>query len=141
MLELARDRTLGAHPYLVTPEHTRTARGILGPEKLLAPEQGVVLETDPGRARSLARGHLERYLQLPNYTSNMRREGFGDEDFEGGGSDRLVDALVAWGSERDIGERVRAHREAGADQVCLQVIAGGDELPREQWRALASALV
>jgi probable F420-dependent oxidoreductase len=142
MLELARDRSLGAHPYLVTTEHTRRARGILGPEKLLAPEQAVVLERDPDRARATARAHLERYLSLPNYANNLRRLGFGDEDFERGGSDRLVDGVVAWGDEDSIRERVLAHREAGADQVCIQVLTqDGGGLPREQWRRLAPALV
>jgi probable F420-dependent oxidoreductase len=141
MLELARDRALGAHPYLVTPEHTRSAREILGAERLLAPEQGVVLETDPDRARAAARDHLALYLQLPNYTNNMRREGFGDSDFDGGGSDRLVDALIAWGSPEEIAGRVRAHHEAGADHVCIQVIPTGDGgLPREEWRTLAGVL-
>ena len=140
MLELARERSLGAHPYLVTPEHTRTAREAVGPEKLVAPEQAVVLETDPERARALARGHLERYLQLPNYTNNWRRLGFGDGDLDGGGSDRLVDALVAWGDEDAIRARVEEHREAGADQVLIQAVSSGDGLPREEWRRLAPAL-
>jgi probable F420-dependent oxidoreductase len=142
MLELARERSAGAHPYLVTPEHTHRAREALGPERLLAPEQAVVLETDPDRARTLARGHLAIYLQLPNYTNNLRRLGFGDPDFAGGGSDRLVDALVAWGDEDAIVARVREHRDAGADHVCIQAVAGGgDGLPRDEWRRLAPALV
>jgi probable F420-dependent oxidoreductase len=140
MLELARDRSLGAHPYLVTPEHTRVAREAVGPEKLVAPEQAVVLETDPERARSLARGHLEIYLQLPNYTNNLRRLGFGDDDLAGGGSDRLVDALVAWGDDEAIRARVDEHREAGADQVLIQAVSGRDGLPRDEWRRLAPAL-
>jgi probable F420-dependent oxidoreductase len=141
MLELARDRSAGAHPYLVTPEHTHRAREALGPERLLAPEQAVVLETDPARARDLARGHLAIYLQLPNYTNNMRRLGFDDADFADGGSDRLVDALVVWGDEDAIATRVHEHREAGADHVCIQAVAGGDGLPRDEWRRLAPALV
>jgi probable F420-dependent oxidoreductase len=140
MLELARERGLGAHPYLVTPEHTRAAREALGPEKLLAVEQAVVLETDPERARALAREHLEIYLQLPNYANNWRRLGFGDEDIASGGSDRLVDALVAWGDLDAIRARVDAHREAGADQVLVQAVAAGDGLPRDEWRELAPAL-
>jgi probable F420-dependent oxidoreductase len=140
MLALARDRTSGAHPYLVTAEHTRGARQILGDDKLLAPELGVVLESDPDRARTIARAHLEHYLLLPNYANNLRRLGFGDGDFERGGSDRLVDALIAWGDEEDIERGVRAHTDAGADHVCLQVLTDGDALPREQWRLLASAL-
>jgi probable F420-dependent oxidoreductase len=141
MLELARERSLGAHPYLGTPEHTRRAREAVGPEKLVAPEQAVVLETEPERARALARDHLELYLRLPNYANNWRRLGFGDEDLAGGGSDRLVDALVAWGDEGAIRARVDEHREAGADQVLIQAITGGDGPPREAWRRLAPALI
>jgi probable F420-dependent oxidoreductase len=140
MLELARDRSLGAHPYLVTPEHTRAAREAVGPEKLLAVEQAVVLETDPECARELAREHLEIYLQLPNYANNWRRLGFSDDDIAAGGSDRLVDALVAWGDEDTVQGRVEQHREAGADQVLIQVLSAGDGLPREEWRRLAPAL-
>jgi probable F420-dependent oxidoreductase len=140
MLELARERSLGAHPYLGTPEHTRTAREAVGPEKLVAPEQAVVLETDPQRARALARQHLDIYLQLPNYVNNWRRLGFDDHDFAGGGSDRLVDALVAWGDLDAIRARVDEHREAGADQVLIQAITGSDGPPRDTWRQLAPAL-
>ena len=140
MLELARDRSLGAHPYLVTPEHTRVAREAVGPEKLVAPEQGVVLETDPGRARMVARTHLEIYLQLPNYTNNLRRLGFGDEDLREGGSDRLVDQVIAWGDEDAIRARVQEHRDAGADQVLIQALTDRDGLPLEEWRRLAPAL-
>lgn len=140
MLELARERSLGAHPYLGTPEHTRAAREAVGPEKLLAPEQAVVLETDPERARTLARGHLEIYLRLPNYANNWRRLGFGDDDIARGGSDRLVDALVAWGDLEAIRARVDEHREAGADQVLIQAVSGREGLPREEWRRLAPAL-
>jgi len=138
MLELARDRALGAHPYLVTPEHTHRAREILGAERFLGPEQGVVLETDPDRARAIAREHLSVYLQLPNYTNNLRRLGFGDADIADGGSDRLVDELVAWGDEDAIRARLDAHREAGADQVVVQVLHEGDGLPRAEWRSLAA---
>ena len=138
MLALAAERSLGAHPYLVTPEHTRTAREAVGPEKLVAPEQAVVLERDPDRARALARGHLEHYLRLPNYTNNWRRLGFGDEDLAGAGSDRLVDALVAWGDEEAIAARVREHLAAGADHVPVQPI-GPD--PVDSLRRLAPALL
>jgi probable F420-dependent oxidoreductase len=139
MLELSRDRTAGAHPYLVTPEHTRQARELLGPSKLLAPEQAVVLESEPDRARTLAREHLHLYLQAPNYTSNWLRLGFTSDDFADGGSDRLVDALVAWGSIEAIQDRIAEHHEAGADHVCLQVASGSrSALPREQWRQLAA---
>src|SRR4051794_39072142 len=130
MLELARERSLGAHPYLVTPEHTRIAREAVGPERLVATEQAVVLETDPECARELAREHLEIYRQLPNYTNNWRRLGFGDDDIAGGGSDRLVDALVAWGDEDAIRARVEQHREAGGDQGVGQAgFRGGGPAP------------
>lgn len=138
MLELARTRAGGAHPYLVTPDHTAVARDALGPGPLLAPEQAVVLETDPARARQLARTHLSGYLRLPNYTNNWLRHGFTDEDLLEGGSDRLVDALVVWGDEHTIANRVREHRDAGADHVCLQVLT--DEpttYAMEGWRRLA----
>jgi probable F420-dependent oxidoreductase len=140
MLELARDRSAGAHPYLVTPEHTRRAREILGPDRLLATEQAVVLEADPQRARALGRQHLAVYLQAPNYTSNWLRLGFAEEDLADGGSDRLVDALVAWGDPDAIRERVARHHDAGADHLCLQVVTGEFRAPLEEWRALASIL-
>lgn len=122
MLELARDRTQGAHPYLTTPEHTALAREILGPGSLLAPEQSFVLETDAGRARTIAREHLSRYLKLENYANNWRRLGFSEDDVAGEGSDRLVDALVAWGDVDAVAARVRAHLDAGADHVCVQAL-------------------
>ena len=143
MLELSRDRTRGAHPYLANPDHTRIARGVLGDGPLLMPEQPVVLETDPATARELARGHFTIYLTLPNYVNNLRRLGFTDDDFADGGSDRLVDGIVAWGDEAAIARRVQEHFDAGANHVCIQVITprGFQTLPREQWRALAPALV
>jgi len=141
MLALARERARGSHPYLVTPEHTRTAREALGPDALLAPEQTVVLEEDADAARAVARQWLARYLQLPNYRDNWLRTGFDRADIEDGGSDRLVDALVAWGDVDAIGARVDAQRAAGADHVALQVVTTDPaQLPREQWRRLAGAL-
>ncbi len=122
VLRLARDRTAGAHPYLTTPEHTAQAREILGDGKLLVPEQKVVLSTDPDEARTIARDRLAMYLQLPNYTKNWLRLGFTAADLADGGSDRLVDALVAWGDADAIHERIAAHWDAGADQVALQVL-------------------
>ncbi len=122
VLRLAAERTAGAHPYLVTPEHTARAREILGAGPLLVPEQKVVLGTDPGIARELARRRLGSYLELENYTNNWRRLGFTDDDLADGGSDRLVDAMVAWGGEDAIRARVEEHRVAGADQVLLQVL-------------------
>jgi probable F420-dependent oxidoreductase len=143
MLELSRDRTAGAHPYLVTPEHTASARAILGDGVLLAPEQGIILETDPTIARGMARKALENYLHLPNYVNSWRRLGFSEEDF-GQGSDRLVDRLFAWGSLEQIAARLDEHFAAGADHVCLQVIhpgSGTATAPRAEWRALAGALL
>ena len=140
MLELARDRAAGVHPYNVTPEHTRTAREAVGPDKLVLTEQAVALTTDAGAARALGRQHLTHYLNLPNYTNNLRRLGFGDDDFAAGGSDRLIDALVVWGDEQQIVDRIREHREAGADHVCIQAISEEGMLPMGDWRALAPAV-
>ena len=124
MLELARDRAAGSVPYLVTAEHTRLARNVLGPQKLLAPEQKVVLETDPDRARALARPRIKHpYLGLKNYRNNLRRLGFTDSDFTGDGSDRLVDALVAHGDLCDVARGIRAHLDAGADHVQIQLVS------------------
>jgi len=140
MLALAAERTAGAHPYFVPPEHTRRAREIMGPRALLAPEQAVVLETQPSRAREIARAHMAIYLGLPNYVNNLRRLGFGDADVANGGSDRLVDAIVAWGSVDAVVARVRAHQDAGANHVCLQVLGPDPRaLPRAEWRTLAAA--
>jgi probable F420-dependent oxidoreductase len=141
MLELARDWADGAHPYFVPPEHTRRAREILGPESLLTPEQAVLLEPDPTKARAAAREHMEWYLTLPNYTENLRWLGFDAEDFADGGSDRLVDAIVAWGTEEAIAHRVRAHLDAGADHVCVQPLESDGSLGLPTLRALAGALL
>lgn len=142
MLELARTRTAGTHPYLVTPELTHAARSGIGPDGLVACEQGVVLETDPAKAREIARIHLKGYLGLPNYANNWKRQGFTDDDIADGGSDRLVDALVVWGDDAAIAARVAEHRDAGADHVCIQVLtADPSAFPIEQWRELAPALV
>jgi probable F420-dependent oxidoreductase len=122
MLDLARERTFGAHPYFVPPEHTALARERLGAGKLLAPEQAVLLVSDPSEARRQAREHVRVYLQLPNYVNNLRRLGFGDEDVSGDGSDRLVDAIVAWGSHEQVRARVVEHLDAGADHVCVQAL-------------------
>jgi probable F420-dependent oxidoreductase len=141
MLALSRDRTVGAHPYLVTPDHTAAARAILGAGKLLAPEQGVVLESDPATARAMARGALEHYMRLPNYANNWRRYGFTEEDIATV-SDRLVDGLFAWGGPEQIAARVKAHHDAGADHVCIQVVsASGLEGSRHAWRELAKVLL
>jgi probable F420-dependent oxidoreductase len=120
MLGLAASRTRGAHPYLVPPEHTAHAREVMGPDAWLCPEQMVLLETTPSRAREIARSHLAAYIGRPNYQNNLRQLGLSDADFAGGGSDRLVDRLVAWGDEKAIAERIQAHWDAGADHVCIQ---------------------
>jgi len=140
MLELAAARAAGAHPYFVPVEHTARARGILGPGPLLAPEVAVVLETDPDQARALARGYASTYLGLPNYTQNLRTFGFGDEDIDGGGSDRLIDAVIPWGDAATLAAALRAHHDAGADHVCIQVIAGREAFPLDQYRELATML-
>jgi probable F420-dependent oxidoreductase len=141
VLRLAGDTTAGAIPYLVPPEHTAQARALLGQGPLLAPEHKVVLNTDPGRARALGRGRVRTpYLGLINYTSNLRRLGWSEDDLAGGGSDALIDALVAHGSPADVAGQLARHLDAGADHVCVQLITeeGADPLPG--YRALAPAL-
>ena len=138
MLELAAARSAGAHPYFVPVEHTARARDILGAAPLLAPEVAVVLETDPGRARELARGYAHTYLNLPNYTENLRSLGFGDDDIGGGGSDRLIDAVIPWGDAETIAAAVAAHHDAGADHVCVQVVADRDARP-SRWTSYRDA--
>jgi probable F420-dependent oxidoreductase len=123
MMALAAEMADGAHPYNTTPEHTAEARRILGPGKLLCPELWVLLETDPGKARAAARDALSRYLTLENYVNGWRRQGFGDDELAGGGSDRFLDAMVAWGDAAAIRERIRQHWDAGADHVCIQPIS------------------
>ena len=140
VLRLARDRTLGAHPYLTPPAHTAVAREVLGADVLLAPEQKVVLETDPVAARAVGRPVVDRpYLHLTNYVSNLQRLGYSDQDIADGGSDRLIDDLVARGTAEEIAVRLREHLSAGADHVAVQALsADGDALPT--LRALAAAL-
>src|SRR5438105_1073079 len=145
MLELASRRAGGAHPYNVTPEHTALARTTLGPTKRLIPEQAVALTTNVDEGRRLGREFLLHYLELPNYANNLRRLGFTDHDFADGGSDRLVDAVIAWGDLDKIASRIKEHRDAGADSVCVQVVSDGDRggmvgLHRPAWRDLAPAL-
>ena len=161
MMELSRDRANGAHPYFVPVEHTAQARTILGPDRILAPEVAVVLESEPSRARQIARNHMSYYLELPNYANNLRRLGFGEDDLANGGSDRLVDAIVGWGDLAAVTRRVQEHLAAGADHVCVQVLTADirprspsaeapGQLPRgiaplplplDQWRQLAQALL
>lgn len=141
VLRLAAERTAGAHPYLVPPGYTRQAREILGAGPLLAPEQKVVLEADPRRARAIGRPRVARpYLGLSNYTANLRRLGWTDDDLRDGGSDALIDALVAHGTGAQVAARVGAHLEAGADHVCVQLLGepGADPVPG--FRQLAAAL-
>jgi probable F420-dependent oxidoreductase len=142
MLALAAERAAGAHPYFVPVEHTAVAREALGAGPVLCPEQAAVLETDPDVAREIARHHMVGYLWLPNYANNLRRLGWGEEDLADGGSDKLVDALVAWGDVDAIVERVRAHHAAGADHVPLQVLGHvPGEIPLRELRELAPALL
>jgi probable F420-dependent oxidoreductase len=140
MLDLARERSAGAHTYFVPVEHTRIARERLGPGKLLAPEVACVVETDPTRARAVAREYAKLYLGLSNYTRNLLELGYTEDDIGGGGSDRLIDAVVPHGTAGQIAEVVRAHLESGADHVCLQPL-GEPGIPRESWTALADVLV
>ena len=141
VLRLARDHTAGAIPYLVPPEHTRLAREILGPGPLLAPEQKAVLGTDLARARALGRERVRQpYLGLVNYTSNLRRFGWTDADLSEGGSDALVDALVAHGTADQVAAQLARHLEAGADHVVVQLVTEPDADPRPGYQALARAL-
>ena len=137
MLELAAERCRGAIPYNVTPEHTERARAILGPGRWLAVEQKICLLGDAEAARAAARKELARYMTLDNYRNNWLRSGFGTEDMENGGSNRLMDAMVAWGSAGDVAARLRAHFDAGADQVCIQPIAAAGP---PDWRALGAVV-
>jgi probable F420-dependent oxidoreductase len=135
MLELSAELADGAHPYNVPPEHTRQARRILGAGKLLCVEQAAILETNAADARAIARRFLAFYFGLPNYVDNWRRLGFTDPDFAGGGSDRLIDAIIVWGDEKAIRARIQEHWQAGADHVCVQAV-GPTLLPDERLLAL-----
>lgn len=140
MLQLAAERGLGAHPYFVPVEHTSVAREALGPDALLAPEQAVVFETDPAKAREIARRHMATYLGLPNYTNNLKRLGWTDDDISTC-PDALVDAIVAWGTLDTIAARVKDHLARGANHVCVQVLpADPRALPMAEWRELASII-
>ena len=141
VLRLAAERTAGAIPYLVPPEHTRQARAILGAGPLLAPEQKAVLEADPERARAIGRPRVQHpYLGLVNYTSNLRRLGWSDEDLSDGGSDALIDALVAWGTPDEVAARLSEHLDAGADHVAVQLLTASDDELTVGYRRLAEAL-
>src|SRR5262245_14191832 len=141
MLALAAEQTQGAHPYNVTPEHTARAREIMGPKAWICVEQKLVLDTDAARARATARAGLQMYMTLPNYANNWKRLGFSDSDIAGGGSDKLIDALVAWGNEEALRRRVQEHLDAGATQVCIQPLSPpGTRGPDERvFEALAPA--
>ena len=132
MLGLAASRTRGAHPYLVPPAHTARARKLMGPDAWLCPEQMVLLESDPKKARAVGRANLKVYIGLPNYQNNIKQFGFTDEDFANGGSDRLVDEIIAWGDVSTIRARIQAHWDAGADHVCIQAFrSDGKPTPDE----------
>jgi probable F420-dependent oxidoreductase len=140
MLELAATRSRGAHPYLVTPEHTRYAREHLGDGPLLLPEQTVLFTDDRSEARAIGSDWLRSYLALPNYANNLLRLGFAQDELDSV-SDRVLDALIAWGDEDTVLRRINEHLDAGADHVCVQVLAADpQEFPREGWRRLAAAL-
>jgi probable F420-dependent oxidoreductase len=140
MLELAAARSAGAHPYFVPVEHTERARHRLGAGPILAPEVAVVLDTDPASARALARTYASIYLALPNYAGNLRTLGYGDDDIDADGSDRLIDAVIAWGDVDTVAARIRQYLQAGADHVCVQVVADYSAFPLDPYRELAAAL-
>jgi probable F420-dependent oxidoreductase len=137
MIDLAGRRTAGVHPFMVTPEYSAATRELLGDGPLIAPYQAVVLESDPATARAAARDFLGGFLTMGHYVRNLHRQGFTEEDLAGGGSDRLIDGVVAWGDVQAVGDRVRAHHQAGADHVCLHVV-GTTAMPMPQWRELSA---
>jgi probable F420-dependent oxidoreductase len=140
MLELSATRAHGAHPYLATPDHTHQARVVLGDGPLLLPEQTVLLAGSRDDARAIGTDWLRHYLELPNYANNLLRSGFSQDDLDSV-SDRLFDAIIAWGDEDAIAKRVNEHKQAGANHVCVQALIGDPSaFPREQWRRLAAAL-
>lgn len=141
MLALAGERADGAHPYLTTPAHTERARAILGPDKILAPDQKVVIETDASQARQIARTHLAGYLSQPNYRNSFRRQGFAEADLDNGGSDAFVDRIVAWGTVEQVCARVHEHLTAGASHVAVQLLPRDmNDLPLDGYRLLIDAL-
>ena len=136
MLELARDKCAGAHPYFSSPDHTAMARDILGPEKWLCVEQKVILEADPAKARALARPVAQIYTGLPNYRNNWLRMGLTEADFENGGSDKFIDSTFAWGSVDQIKARLKEHVDAGASHVCIQPVNPNGQFGDLHWEAL-----
>jgi probable F420-dependent oxidoreductase len=142
MLALAARRSAGAHPFLVPPGHTAQAREILGPRAVLAPHQAVIFETDPAAARAIAREALGPSLSMPHYQASFRRLGYSADDLAGGGSDHLIDAIIAWGDPGTISKRIREHHDAGADHVAVHVVSpGSGRPPRALWRRLSEALL
>jgi probable F420-dependent oxidoreductase len=142
-LKLSRDRSLGTHPYFMPVEHTRISRAAVGPGKIVAPEQMVILETDRDRARTIARAAADRYLHAPNYVNNLLKLGYTDDDIGNGGSERLIDDLIAWGEPQTIAKRIAEHHAAGADHVCIQVLTetpGDLDAVLAGYRQLAPAL-
>ena len=140
MLALGAELTDGVHPYFVPVEHTAIAREAVGPDKIVATEQMVILDTDAASARATARKHMQVYCTLPNYANNLMRLGFAEDEITNI-DDRLVDAIVVWGSVDDVASRVEAHRDAGASHVCVQVLRSDREVPSAEWRELAAALL
>lgn len=140
MLALGAEMTDGVHPYFVPVEHTAVARAAVGPDKIVATEQMVVLDSDASSARDTARTHMKVYCGLPNYANNLIRSGFTESEITGI-EDRLVDAIVAWGSVDDVVARVREQQAAGASHVCIQVLRPDREQPVDEWRELAEALL
>jgi len=141
-LQLAAERTIGTHPYLVVPEHTREARQLLGPDAIIAPEHKVVLDTDPAVARSIGRPFVANpYLKLRNYTNNLRRYGYTDDDIDGGGSDRLIDALVLHGSTDTIASGLQAHLDSGANHVAIQILTTDGLNPMPAYQQVANTLL
>ena len=141
MLELSVTKANGSHPYFTTPEHTAQAREIMGADTLLAPEQMCVVSSDASEARRIARKGMKIYIGLPNYWNNLLRLGFTEDDRADGGSDRLVDAIVAWGTPQQISDRVKQHHDAGADHVCVQVLRDDRAIPENEWKDLAQVLL
>ena len=147
-LRLAAELTWGAHPYNVTADHTAMAREVMGKEAFLAPMVAVILESDPTKAREMARKDLAIYLDLPNYRNNLLRIGFTEDDLSQGGSDRLLDALRPWGDLQKISDNIQKHFDAGADHVCVQLVVDQTDydsfkngLPVDQWQRLAESLI
>jgi probable F420-dependent oxidoreductase len=140
MLDLAKERSLGTHPYFIDVEHTKYAREHLGRDTLVAPEVAVVVEADPETARRIAREYASLYLGLSNYTNNLLKFGYSQSDIDNGGSDRLIDAVIPNGSAGAVAEAIRAHFEAGADHVCIQPLGHGSH-PADDYRALAKELL